>query len=115
MNVPWVKNVLNGWTTKTNIKLVTQSVVNHLVQETETSAVIDANFQPMPQWKVNRKPEEQRTWIWWSIIVKSGPVLKTDDVIEKDGTRFRIASGNNWSESGFRKYEAVETFTGVST
>jgi len=110
MAVPWMKKTLRGWTKKTNVKIVTQSVVDFETVEAEADAVLDCNFQPMPAAKVNRKPEEQRTWTWWSIIVEDGPLLKTDDVIIKDNIRYRIESANNWSESGFQKYEAVEDY-----
>lgn len=115
MSVPFLGFAIKGWTRKTTVELVTKSVINFLVTENRTEIVLDCNFQPLPAWKVNRKPDEQRTWLWWSIIVKQGPNLKTDDVIVKDGIEFRIDSGNNWSESGFTKYEAVQGFQDPST
>ena len=116
MPVPYVGNAIKGWTRKTNIKIVTQSVVDFKTVESTTDAKLDINFQPMPAWSVNRKPEEQRTWKWWSIIIKNASVnLNTDDIIIKpSGQRFRIQSGNDWTESGFSKYEAIEDYE-VST
>ena len=116
MPVPYVAGALKGWTRKTNIKIVTQTVVDHQTVEATADATLDINFQPMPAFKVNRKPEEQRTWNWWSIIIKNATVnLKTDDIIIRpSGQRFRIQSGNDWTESGFSKYEAIEDYE-VST
>jgi len=116
MPVPYVAGALKGWTRKTPVKIVTQSVVNHQTVEATADATLDINFQPMPAWKVNRKPEEQRTWKWWSIIIKNPTVnLNTDDIIIRPtGQRFRIQSGNDWTESGFSKYEAIEDYE-VST
>lgn len=105
-----MRNTLRGWTQKASIKVITQTVVDFETVESEADIILDCNFQPMPAAKVNRKPEEQRTWKWWSIIVKEGQLLKTDDVIIKDGVRYRIESTNDWSESGFQKYEAVEDY-----
>lgn len=111
MAVPNMARTLRGWTKKTNIKIVVQTVVNHKTVDTETPAILDCNFQPLKASVVNRKPEEQRTWIWWNIIVKNGPLLKIDDVIIKDSVRYKIELVHNWSESGFQKYEAIEDYT----
>ena len=111
MRVPYMGKTLKGWTQKTNIKKVTQTIVNHKTVETESPITLKCNFQPMPAAKVNRKPEEQRTWKWWSIIVTEGELLKTDDIIIKDSVRYKIESVNNWTESGFQKYEAIEDYT----
>lgn len=116
MPVPYLGNAMKGWTRKTDIKIVTQSIVDHQTTESTADANLDINFQPVPAFKVNRKPEEQRTWKWWSIIIKNPTViLKTDDIIIRPtGQRFRIQSGNDWTESGFSKYEAIEDYE-VST
>ena len=116
MPVPYMGNTLKGWTRKTAVKIVTQSVVDFLTVEATADKTLNINFQPMPAYKVNRKPEDQRTWIWWSIIIKNPTIiLKTDDIIIRStGQRFRIQSGNDWRESGFSKYEAIEDYE-VST
>lgn len=111
MAVPYLAGALKGWTKKTSVKVVTQSVVDHKTINTTSDKILDINFQPMPAAKVNRKTEEQRTWSWWSIIIKKGPLLKTDDIIiRSSGQRFKIESANDWSESGFTKYEAIEDY-----
>ena len=116
MPEPYVAGALKGWTRKTPVKIVTQSVVDFQTVEATADATLDINFQPMPAFKVNRKPEEQRTWKWWSIIIKNDSVnLKTDDmIIRPSGQRFRIQSGADWRRSGFSKYEAIEDYE-VST
>ena len=109
---PYMAGALKGWTKKTTIKVVTQTVVDFETVKTESSKVLDINFQPMPAATVNRKPPEQRTWTWWSIIIKNPTVLlKTDDIIIRpSGQRFKIQSGKNWTESGFSKHEAIEDY-----
>ena len=116
MSVPNMNRTLKGWIKSTVVKIITQSVVNHQTVEVEVDATLKINFQPIPPAQVNRKPEEQRTWIWWSIIIKDKTtLLKTDDVIIRaSGQRFRIQSANDWRESGFSKYEAIEDYE-VST
>ena len=112
MGVPYLGNALKGWVKKTDITIITQSVVDHETVESESDVSFSANFQPMPAAKVARKPEEQRTWKWWSITITDKTLLlETDDVIQNDsGKKFRIEQANDWRSSGFTKYEAVEDY-----
>lgn len=112
MSVPNLNRALKGWTLSTSVKIVTRTVANYVTTESTTDATLNINFQPMPPAVVNRKPEEQRTWAWWSIIIRDKTtLLKTDDiVIRASGQRFRIQSANDWRESGFSKYEAIEDY-----
>jgi hypothetical protein len=112
MPVPYLGNALNGWVKTTSITVITQTVVDHETVETLSNVSYPVNFQPMPAAKVNRKPEEQRTWKWWSVIIRDKTVLlKTDDIIQDgSGKKFRIEQANDWRESGFSKYEVVEDY-----
>lgn len=93
--------------------------------------MIRANFQPMPQTQVDRKPLEQRTWSWWTITVEMNtatlsvpnslgntviatPSFGVDDLIVYGGKNYRIQSINDWDESGYAVYQAIEDFQ-VST
>lgn len=112
MPVPYLGGALKGWTRKTNIKVVSQVILNHEVTNTEVLILYPANFQQVPPAKVARKPEEQRTWKWWSVIIRDRSLLlKTDDIIEDaSGNRYKIESASDWRTSGFTKYEAIEDF-----
>ena len=111
MPVPYLAGALKGWTQKINFQIVTKSIVNHQVQETTSVETFDCNLQPMPAQKVDKKPLEQRSWKWWSLIVKEGIILKPDDKLtDRNGTVYTIMKVNDWTESGFQKYEAVENF-----
>lgn len=113
MPVPYLGNALKGWVEDRNLKIVNQTVVDHETQETETDISSPVNLQPMPAAKVNRKPEEQRTWKWWSLIIQDDTLLlKTDDILVDDsGNRYRIEQADDWRSSGFTNYEAVEDYT----
>ena len=111
MSVPYMGNVLNGWTSITTVDIITQSVVDFETVETKVSVTLDCNFQPMPDFKVDKKVGEERTWKWWSIIVYEGQILNTGDIIVKDSKNYRIMSGSDWTQSGFQKYEAIEDYT----
>lgn len=115
MPIPNVSGALRGWTKPRAIRFVTKSVVNHLVQQTAEVITLDMMLQPLQPEKLRRKPEEQRSWKWYSILVKaSGRELKPDDQIVIDGIAYRIDSRQPWAEAGYRRYEATEDYTGLS-
>lgn len=116
MPVPYLAGAVKGWTRKTQVKIITQTVVDHEVVPVELDGKYNINLQPSPPATVNRKPEEQRTWKWWSIILRDKKVLlKTDDkMISPSGKVFKIQSATDWRPSGFSKYEAIEDYE-VST
>ncbi len=113
MPVPYLAGALKGWTKKTPVKIITQTVVDGDVIPVPTDKTYSINLQPMPAATVNRKPPEQRTWKWWSIILRDRTaLLKTDDImVAPSGLRFKIQSASDWRTSGFTKYEAIEDFT----
>ena len=110
MAVPYLAGALRGWTGPIPVIRITQSVVNFQTVETETQITLDINKQPMPPQRVARRPEDQRGWKWWSLIVREGPLLSIDDRVIIDSVPYRIQDVYNWSESGFTKYEVHEDY-----
>jgi len=111
MAVPYVKNVLRGWTKEYTVYVVTQTIVDSKTVDTlSTGFAMRLNKQPITSEKVNRKPMEQRSWRWFTINVERGPELRIDDLISIEGTVFKIMEKQDWIESGFRAYEAIEDY-----
>ncbi len=110
MPVPYLGNSIKGWIKKKPVIIITKTTVDHLTEETETVTTLEINIQPTPQSRVRRLPAEQRTWKWWALIIRQGPLLKPDDIVVVDNKRFVIQSLDDWTESGFQKYEAVEGY-----
>lgn len=111
MKPPYIEGALKGWTAELLVTFVMKTVVDHQVTDVTTSAVVDINYQPMPPAQVARKPEEQRTWIWWTLIIKGpAPLLKTDDMVSVNGLNFRIQNARDWRTSGASIYEAIQDF-----
>lgn len=112
MRVPYLGKALGGWTTKTNVMIITKTVSNFQGVQTPVSMVLDINYQPMPQTQVDRKPIEQRTWKWWTLIVKGvSTLLKVDDLVMIGSYGFRVQSARDWTTSGFSIFEAIQDFT----
>lgn len=115
MPIPNVSRALRGWTKPQSVRIVTKTVVNHIIQQTAEIITLDMMLQPLQPEKLRRKPEEQRSWKWYSILVKaSGRELKPDDQIVVGGIAYRIDSRQAWTEAGYRRYEATEDYTGLS-
>ena len=110
MPVPYLGNSLKGWIRPRKVKLITKKVVGHLVEENERSVTLWMNIQPLPRRKVDRKPSEQRTWDWWSLIVTKGPNLNTDDQVIIKNFKYVVQNGENLTDSGFRLYEVIRGY-----
>ena len=112
MTIPYMANALKGWTKVVTVTIITKSIVDGLVNESSASVPLDINFQPTPPEKVNRKPEAQRSWKWWSILLKKPPfLLKIDDKIQLNGETYRVEVASDWLEAGFQACDCVEDFT----
>lgn len=112
MPVPYLGGALKGWATSSNIKVISQTVVDFETAESGDDIKARINFQPMPASKVNRKPEEQRTWKWWSLFIYDRKILlATDDIIQdSSGIKYRVDSAGDWRSAGFTSYEAIEDY-----
>jgi hypothetical protein len=113
MAIPNMRGALRGWTKKQTVYVITKTVTDHQIVQTAESIIMSIMVQPLQPEKVNRKPEEQRAWKWFSIVTYSSDrELKIDDQIEVNSIRYRIQSVQPWSEAGYRRYEATEDYTG---
>ena len=116
MSIPYVAGAFRGWTKRRLVRLVTKTPVNHIMTQTALIATFDIMIQPLQPERVNRKPEEQRAWKWYDIITKSAnPAMKIDDILQEGAINYRIDSVQPWTEAGYRRYEATEDYTGLSS
>lgn len=107
--IPNLMSVLYNWTEPTQMKrlkkLVSNFEVNEQVQAVET---FEGLLTAMTEQKVNRKPENERDWMWWSMW--STFELQLDDLVQDDRDRvFRVGSRRDWSKAGFYEYDLTET------
>jgi uncharacterized repeat protein (TIGR02543 family) len=111
--MPYVGHVLNGWVRSYKTYIVTQIIVDHVTQNVSTVKNMRLNLQPLSPEEIRRKPEEERSWKWFSVLVKSNePDMKVDDLFS-DGTNiYRIDSVQPWNETGYRRYHATEYYDG---
>ena len=115
MSIPYVGNALNGWVKPQTVYSVKKTVIDGLVKEQAVKSVKRMNLQPMPKERHKDMPAEQRSWSWWSILIKEADVsFGMDDLIwvtYRGKLRgYRIKERQNWGAAGFCRYAAIEDF-----
>lgn len=116
MSIPNVSGAFRGWTKKRTVRIIEKTIINHLMTYRAEIVRLDIFISPLQPEKVRRKPEEQRSWKWYNILIKSGKrELKINDQIQVAGIVYVIDSVQPWDESGYRRYEATENYTGLDT
>lgn len=114
--IPYLGNVLRGWTEPLTLTIETTSIVNFQKSTTSTVKIVNGNLQPMPAEQIERKPEEQWSWRFWSLIIKEKtPSMKTNDYFTEGNKRYRVNQITDWGRSGFVKYECIEDYQEAST
>lgn len=115
MSIPNVSGAFRGWTKRRAVRIVTKQTVNYLIQQIAELVTMDIMISPLKAEEVNRKPEEQRSWKWYSFLVKGNTrELPIDSQLLVDGLAYRIESRQPWKEAGYRRYHATEDYTGIS-
>lgn len=112
MALPNVSSALRGWTKKTPCKRVTKTIINFKQTETVSNVILDMMITPMQPEKIQRKPEEQRSWRWYQAHIRSKEQqLNFDDkIIMATGKTYRIEAVGPWGDAGFYYYEMVEDY-----
>jgi|WetSurMetagenome_2_1015567.scaffolds.fasta_scaffold590590_2 hypothetical protein len=110
MPIPKVNGALRGWLKTYTLSRISKAVVNHLPVELFEDYSVKMNIQPMPAEKVNRKPEEQRAWIWYSIWMNKNIELNIDDIVIIKSKQYKIQSKTRWDDAGYYSFDATEDF-----
>src|SRR4030042_1960112 len=105
-----MRGCLRGWVKKKTVVTYTFQTVDFEQVWIPTDYEVWVNYQPMPAQRVDKKPEEERQWIWWQLVIDSSLKLKIKDWVVIDEKNFQIMEISDWSMSGFYGYEAIESF-----
>lgn len=110
---PQVASVFFNWTSTVQMKVINKQPVDfELFEDTVAVVTFDAVVQPMHSKDVNRKPENERIWKWWTMW--STVDFEIDTVIQDpDGVQFRIRSTTDWGQGGFFIAEMTEQPVGL--
>jgi len=113
MSMPYVGHVLNGWTMPYKCYFITQTIKNHVPVNIALVKTLRLCLQPLTPEEVRRKPENERSWKWYSVLVKSSEKeMNTDDLLYAKGIIYRIDTAQPWNDTGYRRYHATQYYTG---
>lgn len=80
--------------------------------ESGTSYEVQGCLGPLQPRAIEKKPEGQRAWSWYQLIVPTSVNLNVDDRAAINGTPFRIDAKNNYGSYGFYEYHLLEDYIG---
>lgn len=88
--------------------------VNQLLQVLETAIPIQVQgvWQPFTPQQLIMKPEKQRAWKWFMLHAAVGTNLQPDDVVQFQGTQYRVMGILDYSLNGYLEYHVVNDYTG---
>lgn len=105
---PNVSSVFFNWTSSVQMKIINKTAADFEVfEDTIEVLTFEAVVQPMASRDVNRKPEGERIWRWWTMW--STVDFEIDTIVQDpDGVQFRIQNTTNWQQGGFFIAEMTE-------
>ena len=111
--MPNAASTLRGWFSTLQLTMVQKTIIDFEVVETLVPIVAQGTVQPFTSRQLEMKPEGQRQWDWRMIHATADLQLKLDDVIQYNGTRFRIMGAFDYIGNGYVQYEAVNDYRHV--
>jgi len=110
-NMPNMSGTLDGWLIAVFLIKTTQTIVDFERVDVETRTKFEATVQPLSARQLQLKPEGLRKFKWFQLHVKSGSFnLDSDDIIEYDGSRYKIMGDFPYELNGFKEYHMIEDF-----
>jgi hypothetical protein len=110
--LPDMGNTLSGWLQPITLGVVTKTVVNFQVVETQSEVSFQGVWQPFSARQLIIKPEGERAWKWYMLHAQIALPLKPDDVVTYRGIQYRVKADNDYSLYGYYQYELIEDWTG---
>jgi len=111
--IPQVASSFLGWGFTVDMKVVRTTPVDFEPSVEVLNVVsVQGSLQPMKPRDVQRKPEGERTWRWFTFWSTSKPEI--DTVLQSpDGVTYRVQSVEDWSQAGFWKSELTQQPAGL--
>lgn len=109
--MPVMSAAFAGWMKSISLKVITQTIDNGLVTDSETTVSFTGTIQPLSPEQIMLKPEAQRSFQWLQIHVKTGSSeLSSNDRIEYSGKKYKVMQKLDYSLNGFFEYHAIEDY-----
>ncbi|TDE17712.1 hypothetical protein [Dyadobacter psychrotolerans] len=109
--MPQMKAAFTGWTQKITFKLITQTVVDGFVVDSEKTVVFNGTIQPLSAEEVILKPEGQRFWEWLDVHVMGTTVpLRNNDRVSYNGTLYKVMASKDYSLNNYMEFHIVRDY-----
>ena len=106
--MPQMQSVFLNWGETVQMKVIKKVAVDF--EETEDVLAVvsfDAVLLALSPREVQRKPEGERSWKFWSMWTETR--VERDTVVQDpDGKQYRVHSTQDWGQAGFFKSELVQ-------
>ena len=105
---PQMGSVMFNWSDAVQMKIIQKVAVDFESQENVLAVVtVDMMLQVMKSRDVDRKPEGERQWRWFSGW--STTEVKPDTVLQDpNGIQFRVTAVDDWGQAGFWKCDLAQ-------
>lgn len=110
--VPDVSGALFDWLQPVTFMLVTKSVANFQSVEVGESFSFQGVWQPFKPRDLRLVPEGERSWNWFWCHSLTALPINTDDVVNYQGTQYRVMGRNDCGLYGYFEYQLVQDWTG---
>ena len=108
--LPQVDDALFGWFQTVTFTLITKTIVDFELVETTVESSFYGVKQPMSPQELKMKPEGERSWKWYTIHATTELILKNDDIIIIEDTKFRVMKKLDYKEYAYVQYDVLEDY-----
>ena len=108
--LPNMSAAVMAWMQPMTGTVITSTVEDYVVQETETEASFLGVRVPFKAQQLDKKPEGQRAWRWDVLYTTVEFLLSPNDVIVFRGNRYRVDAKLDYSEYGYYEYHIVQDY-----
>lgn len=106
--MPQMGAAFDGWKSKLSLKKITQSIVNGLVQSSESTISAQGTWQPLSAEEIALKPDGQRSWEWFDLHIEGASVIfSTNDRVIYGGKTYKIMAIKDYTLNNYSEYHLV--------
>lgn len=109
--LPNVYDAMTDYFQPMTFEVVTKTVLNFQLIETQVSTSFQGVFQPFSENQLQMLPRGQRDWDWQWLHADPSLTLRTDDVVLYLETQYRVAARKDYSKYGYVEYRLVNDYT----
>lgn len=109
--MPQMEAAFAGWASVITLKVITQTIVDGFVTDSESNISFQGVIQPLSPNKLYFKPEGQRSFEWLQIHCLNREInLNTNDRIVYNNKRYKVMAKSDYGLNNYIEYHAIEDY-----